>query len=335
MTYFYHAVLDSPHLPRDLGTDSAQSAIATLFGELWPCDQPASLPSAGLVSLLASIGLSEAATRAALSRMSRRGTLDLLRNGRRTLYRLSDEVANSIPQSEVLTMGFGSGSRDWTGQWTVVIFSIPETQRNRRQSLREWLRWLGFGPIRDGVWVSPHADVDVTYAALTGLLPEDGLIFRSSHVLGTIDPSSVWPLEDIAHVYREFVSAFRPHVYELRTGTLPPAAALRSWITVLGRWRGFPTVDPDLPEEALPPDWPRREARRIFEAVHDAAVPYVAELVRRHFMSDAPDAAGSIRALSVSESLSEYAMLAAARRGPKLSDVAPSFLPSARQIRVA
>jgi phenylacetic acid degradation operon negative regulatory protein len=33
-------------------------------------------------------------------------------------------------------------------------------------------------------------------------------------------------------------------------------------------WRKFPFLDPDLPNEMLPPGWPRSRARRVFEARH-------------------------------------------------------------------
>ena len=150
MTYFYHSVVDSPHLPRDLSHDSTQNAVVTLLGEFWRYSPSLSVPSAALVDLLASMDVSAPAARAALSRLSRKGTLDVSRSGRNTGYSLSPAVAATIPASEMLTMTFGQHDREWDGDWTVIVFSIPETQRDQRQALRDWLRWLGFGPARDG-----------------------------------------------------------------------------------------------------------------------------------------------------------------------------------------
>ncbi len=303
MTYFYHSVVDSPHLPRDLEADSAQSAVISFLGELWPNTKPIAIPSAAIVAVLARVGLTETAVRAALSRMSRKGTLDVIKDGRQTLYRLSDEVLASIPASQVLTMGFGASERQWDGEWTVVVFSLPETQRDRRQALREWLRWLGFGPVRDGVWISPHADLAITERALRGLLPADGLLFKSVHVLGTVNPTEVWQLGELVGEYRRFIDEFRPYIYDLRAGAMAPVDAMRLWLTVLGRWRGFPTLDPDLPAGALPANWPRPEARRIFEAIHDATVPLVASLVRSIVADFSTDASEAVRGLSVDQSL--------------------------------
>ena len=216
MTYFYHSVVDSPHLPRDLSHDSTQNAVVTLLGEFWRYSPSLSVPSAALVDLLASMDVSAPAARAALSRLSRKGTLDVSRSGRNTGYSLSPAVAATIPASEMLTMTFGQHDREWDGDWTVIVFSIPETQRDQRQALRDWLRWLGFGPARDGVWISPHADLELTKRTLTGLLPPDGLTFRSAHLSGTIEPFDVWPLAEIRDLYRTFIT-------EPPAGRLPAA----------------------------------------------------------------------------------------------------------------
>lgn len=299
MTYFYHSVVDSPHLPRDLGHDSTQNMVVTLLGEFWRYSPSLTVPSAALVDLLASMDVTSAAARAALSRLLRKGTLELSRSGRTTAYSLTPAVASTIPASEILTMTFGQSEREWDGEWTVIVFSIPETQRDLRQSLRDWLRWLGFGPARDGVWISPHSDLELTKSTLAGLLPPDGLIFRSAHMTGTVEPSEVWPLDEIRDLYRSFISELRPVVYRLRDGMVAPAEALGLSVSLLGRWRGFPTVDPDLPREYLPDDWPRREARRLFVEVYDACVAPAAEFVRSVVHRYDPAAAAAVQGLTV------------------------------------
>ena len=324
MTYFYHSVVDSPHLPRDLEHDSTHSILVSLLGEFWPNNPAVAVPSAGIVKLLAEIGASEVSTRAALSRLSRKGTLVQSKAGRNTSYALADEVASSIPASEVLTMSFGESERAWNGEWTIIVFSVPESQRDLRQLLREWLRWLGFGPVRDGVWLSPHADVALTQKSLDGLLPADGLVFKSAHVTGELNPFDVWPLAEMRTIYETFIQELRPIVYDLRAGAVAPADALRIVVSLLGRWRGFPTVDPDLPRESLPVDWPRREARRLFVEVYDACIPLAAMHVRSVISRFDPATADMVRGLSVAKSLEHYrAQVAITEVEPDLSLVGP------------
>ena len=306
MTYFYHSVVDSPHLPRDLGHDSTQNMIVTLLGEFWRYSPSLTIPSAALVELLTSMDVTAAGARAALSRLLRKGTLEMSRSGRTTAYSLTPAVAATVPASEILTMTFGQSERTWDGEWTVIVFSIPETQRDLRQALRDWLRWLGFGPARDGVWISPHSDPELTKNTLDGLLPADGLIFRSAHMTGTIEPSVVWPLDEIRDEYRKFIAELRPIVYRLRAGMVAPAEALKLSVSLVGRWRGFPTVDPDLPRDYLPDDWPRREARRLFVEVHDACMAPATERVRTIVAKYDPDAAAAVRGLTVAEAIEFY-----------------------------
>jgi phenylacetic acid degradation operon negative regulatory protein len=257
MTYFYHAVLDSPHLPRELEHDSTQNMVVTLLGEFWSYSPALAVPSAGIVELLKRMDITDVAARAALSRLARRGTLVVSRTGRNTSYCLAEDVAATIPASETLTMSFGQEERDWNGEWTVIVFSMPETQRDRRQALREWLRWLGFGPARDGVWISPHADVSLMVS---------------------------------------------------------PADALKISLTILAKWRGFPTVDPDLPQASLPADWPRREARRLFIEVYDECTPlaeiHVKNVIAKHDL----ECAGRVRGLTVKQTIEHYRASAAPAR---------------------
>jgi phenylacetic acid degradation operon negative regulatory protein len=306
VTYFYHSVVDSPHLPRDLGHDSTQNMVVTLLGEFWRYSPSLTIPSAALVDLMASVDVSPAGARAALSRLLRKGTVEISRSGRTTAYSLTPAVAATIPTSEILTWTFGESEREWNGEWTVIVFSIPETRRDLRQTLRDWLRWLGYGPARDGVWISPHSDLELTKSTLTGLLPPDGLIFRSAHMTGTIDPAEVWPLAELRDQYKEFIAELRPVVYRLRAGMVSPAEALKLSVSLLGRWRGFPTVDPDLPREYLPADWPRREARRLFVEVHDACVAPATEHVRNVVAQYDPAAAAAVQGLTVAEAIELY-----------------------------
>jgi phenylacetic acid degradation operon negative regulatory protein len=286
MTYFYHSVVDSPHMPREMEADTTQAAILTLFAEFW-AGNSATVPSAAIVDIMALLGISEAAVRAAMSRLGKKGTLD-------------------AEKYELLTLNFGARDAAWNGEWTVVVFSLPESQRDRRQLLREWLRWLGFGPVRDGVWISPHADVEFTHKALSGILPSDGLVLKSSHIVGNIDPETVWSLASVREHYDEFIETFRPFVYRLRAGTVAPVEALHTAISILGRWRAFPTIDPDLPAAAMPADWRRHEARRIFTNVYDGVLPLAAEAVRAVVRRYDADVAAAIRVLKVDDAVEEY-----------------------------
>src|ERR687895_1125063 len=129
--------------------------LLTLLGDYW-WQQTEPLPSAALVALLAEFGVSDSAARAALSRLTRNRLLVTSKSGRRTFVRLSGRAARILDEGARRIFSFGGTTWPWDGEWSLVAFSIPEHNRSARDALRKQLRWLGFAPLYDGVWVSPR-----------------------------------------------------------------------------------------------------------------------------------------------------------------------------------
>ena len=71
----------------------------------------------------------------------------------------------------------------------------------------------------------------------------------------------------------------------MRSGSMSDRDALVARIQVAYRWFVIATVDPNLPAELLPSDWPRNAARDIFVDLYDELGPRaearVREIVRR------------------------------------------------------
>lgn len=45
--------------------------------------------------------------------------------------------------------------KEWKGKWFLVIFDVPEKQRNKRDYLRKFLRFIGFYPYQQSVYIYP------------------------------------------------------------------------------------------------------------------------------------------------------------------------------------
>src|ERR1017187_10659003 len=142
-------------LPRTQAGSQPQHLLLTLLGDYF-LDGSVPIPSASLLSLLEGFGITSAGSRAALSRLSRRGLLASSKNGRNTYYRLTPRAAALLREGAQHIFSFGAAERPWSGRWTIVAFSVPEDQRQARPVLRTRLRWLGFAPLYDGLWISPH-----------------------------------------------------------------------------------------------------------------------------------------------------------------------------------
>jgi phenylacetic acid degradation operon negative regulatory protein len=60
-----------------------------------------------------------------------------------------------------------------------------------------------------------------------------------------------------------------------------PVAALVTRTRIMDEWRAFPELDPDLPDELLPPGWPRATARELFTTTYDLLGPLASHRVRQ------------------------------------------------------
>jgi phenylacetic acid degradation operon negative regulatory protein len=266
--------------------------LLTLLGDYW-WQRTESLPSAAIVALLAEFGVSDSAARAALSRLTRNGLLVTSKSGRRTFSRLSSRAAAILDDGARRIFSFGAANQPWDGMWSLVAFSIPEDNRAARDALRKQLRWLGFAPLYDGLWLSPRDHAAEVIGYLKDLDITTATAFRASSVPAECDiPARAWDLDGLRAQYERFVAFARQLRDTTAAGQVPPMDALIARTTVMDEWRAFPGLDPDLPAELLPSAWPRAQARELFIGCYDLLGPLAARRVRQIIARYSPDLAG-------------------------------------------
>jgi len=285
-------VTDPPEvdLPRTQVGANPQNLVAGLFVDYWfRPEEP--LPSAALVALLGEFGVSAAGARAAIARVARRGVLQLSRRGRRTYYTMTAGAARALEQPQRRMMEFGSGKGDWDGIWTTVIYSVPEDQRELRYTLRRRLRFLGYGPMYDGVWVSPRADHQQTVELLGSVDVRNATVLRGevTYSANGGDPLTAWDLDTIEMAYRQFLTEFGPLGDRVAQGLVGPAEALVARTTIKELWLEVVSSDPELPDNLLPADWPGAAGRRLFAGVYDGLGPIAEARVRQLLAQHDPD----------------------------------------------
>jgi phenylacetic acid degradation operon negative regulatory protein len=276
-----------------LDADSAPFArdlMVTLFGFVWR-NQEDYLPSAGLVELMGGFGISPANARATLSRMSKDGILELRKSGRYTLYRISDETVNRVESGTRRVLSFGA-SDTWDGQWTVVAFSIPEEHREIRTTFRTRLRFEGFAPYYDAMWIAPGHRTDGVLAQIHTLGVDNAAVFtipdQGMDVVGR-KPLDSWDLEPVGERYAELKErADVLHGLVMR-GDLNPASALRQRTELLISFRRVVRLDPELPMHMMPDGWPRLVARAAFIQAFDELALVAAIRVRQVFQRYDPE----------------------------------------------
>jgi phenylacetic acid degradation operon negative regulatory protein len=164
-----------------------------------------------------------------------------------------------------------------------------------RDELRKSLRWLGFAPLYDGLWVAPRDQVGEVMARLTQLGIDTATAFRASVVPGGGEASDIsaraWDLDRLRQRYEEFVAFAGLLRDQTAAGETAPMDALVARTRMMNEWRAFPAMDPDLPDELLPPAWPRPAARELFIACYDLLGPLAARRVRQIIDKYSPDLA--------------------------------------------
>lgn len=165
-------------------------------------------------------------------------------------------------------------SSPWDRRWMVVVFSIPETLRKRRDLLRAGLVERGFGQLSPGVWISP-SDRRQEVRSLGTSLGATGMISLllsdELSVFGSDDPrkiaETVWTLKALRKRYDEFNRYARNLLNDIEdeTGKDREGLFFRG-IDLQGEFMEIILdEDPCLPKELLPSDdWPGLPAHDLF-----------------------------------------------------------------------
>lgn len=272
-----------PPVPDGLDTEAfqPQDLVMTLLGS-YVRGRHETVWSGGLVTLLEEMGFSTGASRVALTRLVRRDLIARVRSGRLIHYRITERA------DQVLTEGdrriFSLGRTDaLAGNWTTLWHDIPERQRLERGRLARRLRFLGFGTLQDGLWISPHDREQEVVPLLEELGVAEHAAILVGGVVATPGPAALvrraWDLDALCDRYRAFAAQFAPHARRRGAPRVDDAEAFLVRTRIVHLFRGFPFLDPDLPDELMPDP----KARRRAVAVFDAAYERLAEPAQRHF----------------------------------------------------
>ncbi len=221
---------------------------------------PIAVAASTFLTALERLDVSAEAGRSTLTRMVRRGFLDRHRVGRRSYLFVTDRGDRLLAQGEQRLLEKNPLGGTSVDEWTLLSFSIPERHRDDRHRLRVALGWLGFGLLRDGLWIAPGA-VDVT-----DLVADLGLEGRIAVFVGRpTDPTNLaavvaeaWDLDDVADSYKAFITRWEGSPPAGLSGPLAVETRL------FAEWRDLVLGDPHVPRELLPAGWPAERAHQLF-----------------------------------------------------------------------
>ena len=260
----------------------ARSLVFDLFGDYLRY-RGGAVRLRGLIALMDCFDVPEATVRVVVARLRKEGWLESRRDGRETEYALSEAAWRLLDEGRDRIFARASGP--WDGQWHMVIYSVPETERALREQLRKRLAWLGFGPLSAAVWLSPHDRVGQVRASFADqpAIQLDTFKARSEGAESDRDMATrCWDLAGLDHDYDALLRRHRPRLAGYRSGKVTGRDALVQRMNLMHEYRLFPFRDPDLPPELLPEGWSGRAAHEVFLEAHGLlrtpAEEYVNEL---------------------------------------------------------
>lgn len=264
------AVAASFRADRPPGGPRPRQLIITIYG-LYARDEPNWLSIASLVRLMADLGVEGQAVRSSVARLKRRGLLVSMHRSGAAGYALSPASLEVLREGDARI--FGQHRAAAGGGWVLVVFSVPESERDRRHQLRSWLSRLGFGTVAPGVWVAPgHLAGEVAEVLARRDLSGYVDIFRADH-LGYPDLAvkvrQWWDLDRLSAEYEQFIRGYGALATRIAGLALTGQRAFQEYVSMLVAWQRLPYLDPGLPLELLPAHWNGITAGHVFAEIND------------------------------------------------------------------
>lgn len=255
----------------------SQQLLLTIFG-LYAREAGDSLPVAAIVRMLGELGIDQAGVRSSVSRLKRRGVLESRQQDGVARYAISARSLQIFADSDARIYHPTRAQLD--DPWLLAIFSVPESQREKRHVLRTELVRLGFGAVTSGVWIAPGRVREQAEHSLSRLGLRGYVTFFSS---AYTEPGELrqkvaewWDLDSLEALYADFIARHEGMLSEW-TRVLESGAemsddrrreAFASYVPMFTRWRHFPFLDPGIPLELLPDGWNGQVAEQLFAQLH-------------------------------------------------------------------
>ena len=228
---------------------TARSVIAsTLLG----MDRPR-LPAAALVASGEKLGVAPGTTRVALSRMVETGELRL-EDG---VYTVAGPLAERHARQ---VQGLHPRTRRWNGDWRIGVVASPSRTAAQRSALRTAMGQLRFAELREGVWLRPD---NIALESTTALsIAREQCTWMTGSLDEQVDVDKLFTLPEWSGTARELLRELGRTVGALEQRD---ADALGETFLIAAATTRHLTLDPLLPRELLPPEWPGEELRHTYD----------------------------------------------------------------------
>ncbi|WP_433683918.1 PaaX family transcriptional regulator [Nocardia sp. CA-119907] len=234
---------------------SATSLARTVLGA-YVRDLGGWIAIADFTELLALLDIPAPSTRTAITRLKTKGVLRAESRSGRAGYALTEPALAMFARGDPRIFGFRQMAPG--DAWRLLSFGIPESERGARHQLRRRLTAIGCGTVSAGLWIYPEYLATEAAAIITALALDDYVTsFRATDpvVPGNVRQAAAqwWNLDDLAARHRTF---YQRHRKILELDDTSDRNAFTHFTHMLDEWRIIPYIDPGLPDEMLPLNWP-------------------------------------------------------------------------------
>lgn len=238
-----------------------------------------------LIQLVAVLDVDAQSVRSAASRMKRSGLLVADKRDGVAGYALSSGADEILADGRTRIFGLGGPAagqqeEDQSGAesgWIVVLFSVPETERQKRYLIRSRLERLGFGQGPASSWLAPAGILAETERMLVREGLADYVTTWRGELMGFASigdlAASSWDLEKIQSRYDDYLCSYGPLERQWLETPGQDSEAFGTYIQQNAVWRELSYLDPGLPASVTPADWPGSEARALFARFEDVLRP--------------------------------------------------------------
>lgn len=196
-------------------------------------------------------GFTDGAVRAAVTRITQQGWLEVRNRGNKRYYALTERGRRRMAEAAERIYKFKR--EHWDGRWRMLVYSIPENKHELRNQIRQELKWLGWGSLSNSAWITPNNIVDITTEHLRPYRINKFVeIFEAVHLAFSDEHELVkkcWDLSEINTRYRQFINAYGSRAEAARISPPPPEEAFVEKTRLVHEYRKFLFIDPRLPSE--------------------------------------------------------------------------------------
>jgi phenylacetic acid degradation operon negative regulatory protein len=223
---------------------------------------------AHLIEVMEQLDVSAPLTRTAVVRLKKKGLLVPHSRDKVSGYALAPEAATMLGKGDRRI--FSARHMQPDDPWCVISFSLPEELRHVRHQLRRRLYWIGGGMISPALWICPDFLADEVEDILNDLdIRRHATLLRTERprVAGELSDAIAewWDLTALQTLHREVAAELSALLADGTAET--DAVAFARYIRGVDTWRIIPYIDPGLPSDLLPINWPGEETTALFSAI--------------------------------------------------------------------